>query len=178
MVTVAAHRIAAIGVRCASIIVVDWRLGNAVREVLEHVEARHSLFGQQYRSPSLRLLQDGRDEIAYLGFLPLRALYMQHRGLQRTAECGRLLGLALLPARECFNRIIEAIGHVATEKRQVGPARGKNSLSVGIVCDRVQKMFERQVRVTTRDRLTKGNVKHDFDSSGEHQTSSIVARNG
>ena len=86
------------------------RLGDAVREVLEHVEPRDALFGQQRGRPRLRLLQDRRDQIAHLRFLPLRALHVQHRRLQRPAERRRLLGLALLSARQRFDRVVQAVG--------------------------------------------------------------------
>ena len=48
----------------------------------------------------LRLLQNGREQVADLRLLPLRALHVQHGRLQRPAERRRLLGLALLSARE------------------------------------------------------------------------------
>ena len=80
------------------------RLGDAVREVLEHVEPRDALLGQQHRGARLRLLQDGGDQIADLRLLPLRALHVQHRRLQRAAERRRLFGLALLAARQRFDR--------------------------------------------------------------------------
>ncbi len=123
------------------------RLGNAVREVFEHVEPGDSLLRQQRRRPRLRLLQDGRDQIADLRFLPLRALHVQHRRLQRTAERRRLLGLALLSAGQGFDRVVETVGDVSPKERQIRAARGENALSVGIVCDGVQEVFERQVRV-------------------------------
>ena len=109
----------------SAIVVVNRRLGDAVREVLEHVEPRDALFGQQRRRPRLRLLQDGRDQIAHLRFLPLRALHVQHRRLQRAAECRRLLGLALLSARKRFDRVVQAVGDVSPQQRQVGAARAR-----------------------------------------------------
>jgi len=126
----------------------------------------------------LRLLQDGRDQIAHLRFLPLRALHVQHRSLQRSTERRRLLGLALLSARKRFDRVVQAVGDVSPQQRQVGAARRENALAVGIVCDRVQQVLEREIGVPARDRLAKCNMKDDFDGSRKHQASSIVARNG
>ena len=137
-VAAAGHPVAAVArLGGSAIIVMNRRLGDAVREVLEHVEPGDALFGQQRRRPRLRLLQDGRDQIAHLRFLPLRALHVQHRRLQRSAERRRLLGLALLSARQGFDRVVQAVGDVSPKQRQIGAARGENALSVGIVCDGV-----------------------------------------
>ncbi len=72
-------------------------------------------------------------QIAHLRLLPLRALHVQHRRLQRAAKGSRLFGLTFLPARQCFDGIFEAVRHVAPKERQVGAARGENALAVGIV---------------------------------------------
>src|SRR5919106_5363819 len=89
--------------RRAAIIVPNRRLRNAVREVLEHVEPRDALFGEQRGGASLWLLQDGRDQIPNLRLLPLRTLHVQHGGLQRPAKRRRLFRLALLSARQRFD---------------------------------------------------------------------------
>ncbi len=135
-VAAAGHAVAAVAqIGASAIILMNRRLRDAVREVLEHVEARDALLGQQLRRARLRLLQDGRDQIAHLRFLPLRALHVQHRGLQRAAERRRLLGLALLSARKRFDRVVQAVGDVSPQQRQVGAARRENALAVGIVRD-------------------------------------------
>ena len=149
-----------------------------MREVFEHVESRDALLGEQRRGPGLRLLQDGRNQIADLRFLTLRALHVQHRSLQRAAEGRRLLRLALVSAWKRFDRLVEAVADVAPQEREVGAAGGENALSVGIVGDRVQQVFEREIGVAARHRLPECDMKHDFDGSRKHQASSMVARNG
>ena len=119
-----------------------------------------------------------REQIADLRFLPLRALHVQHRRLQRAAERRRLLGLALLSARQRFDRVVEAVADVPPQQRQIGAARRENALAVGIVRERVQQVLEREIGVAARDRLAERDMEHDFDGSGEHQASSMVARNG
>ena len=57
------------------------------------------------RGVRLRLLKDGRADVAGLHFLPLRALHVQHGGLQHAAERRRLFRLALLAARHLLDRL-------------------------------------------------------------------------
>ena len=179
MLAAAGHAVAAVArVGRSAIVVMNRRLGDAVREIFEHVEPGDSLLRQQHRGARLRLLKNGRDQIADLRFLPLRALHVQHCRLERAAERRRLFGLALMTAGQRFDRVIEAVGDVSPKERQVGAARRENPLSVGIVRDRVQQVFERQICVAARDRLAEGDMKNDFDGRGKHQASSIVARNG
>ena len=111
-------------------------------------------------------------------FLPLGALHVEYCGLQRAAKRRRLFGLALLSARKRLDRVVQAVGDIAAEQRQIGAARREDALAVGIVRDRVQQVLERQIRVPARDRLAKRDVQNDFDGSRKHQASSIVARNG
>ena len=101
-----------------------------------------------------------------------------HRSLQRTPERGRLLGLALLSARERFDRFVEAVADVTAQQGKIGAAGGENALAVGVVGDGIQEMFEREIRVAARHRLSKRDMKHDLDGSRKHQASSMVARNG
>src|SRR5688572_11648699 len=98
------------------------RLRDAMREIFEHVEARDALLGEQRGSPRLGLLQDGRDEIADLCFLTLRALDMEDGSLQRPAERGRLFGLALLSAWKAFNRVVQTVADGASQQGKVGAA--------------------------------------------------------
>ena len=121
-----------------------------MRDVLEHVEPRDALLRQQLRGVGLGLLQDRRADVAGLHFAALRALHVQHRGLQHAAERRRLLRLALLAALELFDRLAEVRVEVAAQARQVGAAGGENPLAVGVVRERVQQVLERDVRVPAR----------------------------
>ena len=162
----------------AAVIVVNRSLRDAVREVLEHVEASDALLGEERRGAGLRLLQNGRDQIADLRLLALRALDVQHRRLQRAAKRRRLLGLALLSARQGLDGFVQAVADRAAEQRHIGAARRQNTLSVGIVGDGVQQVFEREIGVAARHRLAERDMENHFDGSRKHQASSMVARNG
>ncbi len=118
-----------------------------MRQILEHVEARDALFGQQHGGPGLRLLQDGGKQVADLRLLPLRALDVEDGGLQRPAEGRRLLGLALLAARERLDRRIQAVADLLAQHVQIGAAGAENALAIRIVCKREEQVLEREIGV-------------------------------
>jgi hypothetical protein len=156
-------------------------LRDPVRDVLQHVEPCHALRREQLRCECLRLLQDCRADISSLHFRALRALDMEHRGLQDAAERCRLLRLPLLATLLLFDRIVEIRVQVAPQPRQIGAARREDPFAVGVVRERVEQMLEGHVRVTPRNGLAVGDGQNNFDRGGKHcsaHASSIVARRG
>jgi len=51
---------------------------------------------------------------------------------------------------------------VAAQFRQIDTAGGENPFAVGIVGERVEEMFERQVCMTARNRLAERDIQDDF----------------
>ena len=117
----------------------------------------------------LRLLQDGREDVADLGVLPLRALHVHDRGLQDPAECRRLFRFVLLSARERFDRLVEVRAQAPSKLPEIRPAGAEDALAVGIVRQRIQQMLQREIRVPARNSLTEGNMEDDFDGGGKHR---------
>ena len=142
-----------------------------MRDVFEHVEPRDALLGEQARRLGLRLLENGGADVSGLHLLPLRALHVQHGGLQHPAERRRLFGLPLLAARDLHERFVEVGVEVAPQPLQVRAARDQDALAVGIVRERVQQMLERDVRMPAGDGLPIGDGEDDFDGGGEHRYS-------
>ena len=133
-----------------------------MRDVLEDVEPRHALVGQQLRRVGLRLLQRRREHVSRLHFLPPRALHVQHGRLQHAAERHRLLRLFLLAARELLDVLVEVLVEIAAELRQIRAAGGQDPLAVRIVRQRVEQVLERQMRMTASRRLAVGDREDDF----------------
>jgi hypothetical protein len=75
---------------------------------------------------------------------------VQHRRLQYAAERHRLLRLFLLAAGELLDVLVEVLVEIAAQLRQIGAAGGENTLAVGIVCQRIEQVLERQVGMTPR----------------------------
>ena len=158
-IAAAGHRVGQRGIRRAG----DRRLRDPVRDVLQHVEPCHALCREQLRRECLRLLEDGRADVSSLHFRALRALDMEHGGLQDAAERRSLLRLALFATLLLFDRFVEIRVQVAPQPRQIGAARGEDPFAVGVVRERVQQMLERHVGVTPRHGLAVGDGQNHFD---------------
>ena len=113
---------------------------------------------------ALRLLENRREDVAGVRFVPLRALDVQNRGLQHAAKRHRLLGIALRAALLALDRLVEVRAERAPQRRQIGAAGGEDSLAVGIVREGVEQVLEREVRVPPRDRFAERDGQNDFKS--------------
>ena len=138
-------------------------LADAVRDVLEHVEPRHALRGEELRRVRLGLLERGRQHVARLDFLPPRALHVQHRRLQHAAERHRLVRLLLLAALELLDVLVEVLVEIAAELGQIGAARGEDPLAVRVVRQRVEQVLQRQVRMMPGGRLAVRHGENDLE---------------
>src|SRR5262249_20113753 len=79
---------------------------DAVRDVVEHVEPRDALIGEELRRETLRLLKDRRQDVADRRFAPLSALHVEDRRLQNAPERSRLLRVAIGLASLSLNGLI------------------------------------------------------------------------
>ena len=130
---------------------------------VEDVEARDPLQLEQLRGELPRLLEHRRQQVAGLHLGAVRALHVQYRGLQRAAERHRLLRLFLAATRELFDLVREIAVELAAQRRQVGAAGGQDPFAVGVVQQRVEQVFERQIRVPARDRFAVRDVEDGLD---------------
>ena len=137
-------------------------LGDAMGNEVEDVEPGDALLGQELGRMALRLLENRRQDVAGVGFVPLRALDMENRRLQHAAKRHRLLGVARRAAALALDRFVEVGAERAPQRRQVGAAGGEDSLAVGIVRERVEQMLERQIGVLPRHRFAERDRQDDF----------------
>ena len=108
-------------------------------------------------------------------FRALRALHVQHRRLQHAAERRRLLRLALVAALQLLDRLAQVGVQVAPQPRQIGAAGGEDPLAVGVVRERVEQVFERDVGVPARHGFAIGDGQDDFNGGGEHSIQSTAS---
>ena len=139
-----------------------------MRDVLEHVEPGDAVLGQQLRGVGLRLLQDRGADVAGFDLGALRALHVQHRGLEDAAKRRRLLRLALIAALLLLDRVAQVGVQLAAQLRQVGAAGGEDALAVVVVGERVKQMFESDIGVPPRHRFAVGDGQHDFNGGRKH----------
>ena len=126
----------------------------------------------------LRLLKDGRQDVAGFRLVALRGLDVEHRRLERAAEGRRLFGLTAPAAWKLLDRVAQVAIQLAPQLSGVGAAAAQDPLAVRIVEQGVQQVLESQIGMPTRLRLAVRHVQHDLHGSGKHQASSIVARSG
>ncbi len=131
-----------------------------MRDELEHVEPRDALLREQDRGVGLRLLQDRREHVADMRFVALRALHVHHGRLEHPAERGGLLRLPVAPAGQMLDRFVEVVVQLPPQHRGIGAAGGEDPFAVGVVQQRVEQVFERQVRVAPRNRFAVRDVKN------------------
>ena len=148
----------------------------AVRDVAQHVEARDLLRTQQGHGVRVGLLEDGREQIACLDLLLLRAVRMLKRALEHAVEgerldrlaVGQLLDLALEPGGELLGELIDVHAHVA----QHFGARV-------VVSQRVQQMLDGEERVPPHHGLAqRGLDRHLQLAVHLAHSGSTPARNG
>ena len=113
---------------------------------------------------AFRLLENRRQNIARVRFVPLCALDVQNRGLQDAAKRHRLLGIPLRPAALPLDRFVEIGAERATQRRQVRAARREDSLAVRVVSEGVEQVLEREIGMLPRERFAERDIENDFKS--------------
>ena len=156
------------------------RLGNAVGDVVQHVEARDALVREQRGGRRFRLLQQRREQVADGRFLPTRALHVKHRRLQDATEGQRLRGLAVAPRRQRLDGSVQQAQQLGAQHGEVDGAGAQDLLAARVARDRIQQVLERQVGVAAGHRLLQRQAENGFDGGTEHmaQASSRLARSG
>ncbi len=130
------------------------RLGDAVGDEVQDVEARHALLAEQCCGVGAGLAQERREDVAHVGFAAARTLDVEDGRLEHAAEGEGLEGLPTGAGRELLQRLVEEGLEVRLQPFDVG-ARAREHLGArGIVGQRVQQVLQRQLGMTTTERLT------------------------
>ena len=108
-------------------------LADAVRDVVEHVEAGHALAREQLGGVRFLLLQQRREHVAGANLVAARALDVQHGRLQDPAECQRLLRLAMAPAAELLERLGEVRVEIDAQLSQIDADGGQDLFALRVV---------------------------------------------
>ena len=101
-------------------------LADAVRDVVEHVEAGDALRGEQLGRVGLLLLEHRGEHVPGPHFIASGALHVQDGRLQHAPEGERLLGLAVAAAAELLERFREVRVEVDAELPQIHADRGQD----------------------------------------------------
>ena len=159
-----AHRPACLP--CPCLLLGDLR--QAVRDVVDDVEARDVLAIQQEHGVALLLAEDRDQHVGDADFLLAARLHVEHRPLQHALEAQRRLHLALLAFLQARRGLVDVFLELLLELAQIRAAGAQDLPHLGRVEDGEQQVLDRQVFVTRLTRLVKGVVETIFKLVGQH----------
>jgi hypothetical protein len=155
------------------------RLRHAVRDVLEHVEARDTLRAQERHRVRLRLLEDRGEDVARVDLVLLGALAMRHRVLEHAVERERLARFVGVLAGHLLEVVAEVAVERGLERGHVGARVVQDLAAARVVDHREQEVLHRDVVVAPRERLAHGRLQHQMELSADPAHSfSAPARSG
>ena len=126
-----------------------------------------------------RLAHERRQHVAHARLVLARALHVDDGRLQHAPEGERLLRRAPRVRGQPLHGLLEELGELAPQPRDVGARGFEDLLALGVVGGREQQVLDRQVGVAAHHRLAGGEVEHALERGAEHrQASSIPARSG
>ncbi len=93
---------------------------------------------------------------------------MEHRRLEDAAEGQGLRGVLLPAARELLDFVLQIPIELLAQLRQIDATRAKNGLAIGVVRERIEEVFQCQMRVTPGGGLAMRDGQDDFERGTEH----------
>ncbi len=134
-------------------------LRDAVREVVEDVEARDALLLEQVDGVRVGRLEERGEDVAAVDLLLPRALGLEERVLDGALEGRGVLGQRVARSRHALHLLFEELLQLACERLGVAAAVADDLRGRAVVQQRVEEMFERHVLVAPLDRLHRGEVQ-------------------
>gem|GEM_PF-4225838 len=101
--------------------------GNAVGDVVDHIDPRHTLLLEQEHGLAFLFAEDRHQHVGSGDFSLARTLYVEHGTLQHTLEAQGWLGLAILVMHGDQRRGgVDELLQVVFEFVEIGAARPQN----------------------------------------------------
>ncbi len=119
--------------------------GNAVRQVIDHVQPRDVLLIQVIDRVGVFFAEDRDQNVGAGDFFPARRLHVIDRALQHPLEPQRGLRIALYIVGEHRDRGCNRLLQIAAQPGEIGATGFQDDLSRGIVQEGQQQMFDRHV---------------------------------
>ena len=156
-----AHRSFAAGFFLGGLLLGDLR--EAVRDEIDHVEARDLGAVQQVHRVALLLAEDGDEHVGDADFLLARGLHVEHGALQDALEAERRLHFAVFVVRQARRGAVEVLVERVLEPGQVRAAGAQDLAHLGGVEDRQQQVLDREELMASFARLGEGVVQTEFE---------------
>lgn len=148
-------------------------LGDAVGNVVDHVDAGHALLLEQKHGLALLLTEDGDQHVGARHLTLARALHMEYGALKNALEAQGRLGLAILVMlRDQRRGGVDELLQIMPELIQVG-ATGAQYGRCSLVIQQSQKqMLDRHELMALGTCLLEGQIEGDFQLSIQHSFTS------
>ena len=138
------------------------RLGDAVRDVVDDVEARHAALVQEIDGVRLLLAEDRDQHVGAGDFLLARRLDVQDRALDHALEALRRLRVGVRVRRQPRRVLADEIGQHAAQLVEVDAAGLQDFGGRRVVEHREQQVLDRDELVLLLPGLDKSHVEGDF----------------
>ena len=154
------------------------RLGDAVGDEVDHVQAGHALLGQEVQGMGILLAENGHQHVGAGDFLLAGGLDMQDGTLDHALKAQSGLGIHLGFTSDPGRMALDEIGQLLAQIIDVGRASAQHFRRRGVVQHGEEEMFDRDEFVALLPSLHEGHVQTDFQLLGNHLLSSITHCNG
>ena len=138
-------------------------LREAVRDEIDHVEARDLGAIQQVHRVALLLAEDRDEHVGDADFFLARGLHVEHGALQDALEAQRGLHLAVFVIRQPRRGAVEVLVERVLEPGQVRAAGAQDLAHLGGVEDGQQQVLDREELMASFTRLGEGVVQTEFE---------------
>ena len=148
-------------------------LGNAVRDVVDDVEARHAALVQEIDGVRLLLPEDRDQHVGAGDFLLARGLDVQDRALDHALESLRGLRVGIRVRSEARRVLLDEVRQNATQLVEIDAAGLQDLGGRRVVEHREQQVLDRDELVLLLPGLDKGHVEGDFQFLRNHRPSFV-----
>ena len=152
------------------------RLGDAVRDVVDDVEARDAALVQEIDGVRFLLAEDRDQHVGAGDFLLAGRLHVEDRALDDALEALRRLRVRIRVRRESRRVLLDEVGQDAAQLVEVDAAGLEDLGGRRVVEHREQQVLDGDELVLLLPGLDKGHVERDFEFLRNHRPSFTGAR--
>ncbi len=150
------------------------RLGDAVRDVVHDVEARHALLVEEIYGVRVLLAENGDEHVRAGDFLLARGLHVQDRALDDALEAQRGLRVDFRGSRDRWRMRGDEVPQGLSQFLDVGGAGAQHFRRGGVVQQREQQVLDGDELMPLLASLHESHVQADFEFLGDHRLSAIL----
>ena len=145
------------------------RLGDAVRDVVDHVEPGDPALVEEIHRVRFLLAEDRHEHVGARDLLLAGGLHVQDRALDHALEALRGLRVGVGVGSETGRVLLDEVAENATQLVEIDPAGLEDFRRRGVVEHREQKVLDRDEFVLLLPGLDKGHMEGDFEFLRDHR---------